>query len=143
MRGLPSSGKTTLVNKNLKGEWHGRAVCSSDFFFYERSVSGESYDFDPTLLPEAHKKCRDDFRQAISNKLDVIVDNTNLTAGEIAWYYTEAEDAGYEVLIYNVDCKFSECVAREEKGIDLDTLHRMARVLHSEVLPPWWRVRNA
>lgn len=135
MRGLPNSGKTTLTAK--LAPVLDAIVCSADHWFY---TSDGRYDFVPEELPDAHKHCRTNFRGVLKAGKNVIVDNTNLTAAEIAWYYSEAEDAGYDVEIRNVEATFEEILTRtSDKDIPLNVLARMFSTFITEKLPPWWK----
>ena len=118
LRGLPSSGKTTNA-ATLKNYVH----CSADLYFTDA--------FDPAQLPAAHRWCRDSFRRALGE--NIVVDNTNLTAAEIAWYYHEAEDAGSDVVIKTFHTQYPG-----GKDIPQDTLDRMRATFNAAVLPPYW-----
>mmetsp|Transcript_3620 Transcript_3620/g.6930 ORF Transcript_3620/g.6930 Transcript_3620/m.6930 type:complete len:875 (+) Transcript_3620:294-2918(+) len=80
VRGLPGSGKSTFaVTLGMYLEERGISfdICSADRFF-------ESRKFSPCLLREAHEFCRNSMET--SNATVRIIDNTNSTLGEYAWY---------------------------------------------------------
>jgi predicted kinase len=141
LRGLPRSGKTTHYREKLS---HYRHV-SADLFFYGRSKTvPQTYDYEPSLIGEAHNFSRQCFREGLDLGENIVVDNTNLTAAEISWYLNEAEDSGYTVHIRTFETDFETCVTRpNEKNIPLNTMADMYVALKSEVLPPWWSVETA
>lgn len=95
LSGPSGVGKSTYTNALTTNQpAHLFAICSADNFFTKRGNG--VYDFDPALLPEAHKESYLTFVDAVSIRVPlVIVDNTNLTGWEIAPYYTHAAAMGY------------------------------------------------
>jgi predicted kinase len=93
LRGLPGSGKSTMVSKLVSD---GNAyVCSADDFFV--NAAGE-YIWDAKRIQEAHqysqKRALQYFELAIS---PVIVDNTNTMCWEAKPYVEAAVARGYAV----------------------------------------------
>ena len=94
LRGLPGSGKSFIAHNC--SEFHQEsskvAICAADDYFME----GDSYRFNPDLLPKAHSYCLNQFLIALSSKKELIVlDNTNSKL----WEYQ----------IYNYLCKILGC----------------------------------
>jgi len=119
MSGLPGSGKTTYVRRNLPGAF----VVSADLFF----SSGGSYHFDASLLGAAHDVCRNKFHSHITTKCtEIVVDNTNLIWSDCAWYVYRALAAGYEVVVVQLRCSVREASNRNIHGVGMDHLQRMA-----------------
>lgn len=83
MIGPSGSGKTTLAKKLAKE--HDAVVCSADDYFVD---DDGNYKFEPSLLGEAHKACRQKCLVAIQQKKNVVIDNTNTTQKEI-WPYVQ------------------------------------------------------
>ena len=134
MRGIPGSGKSTYA-KALNPE----VICSADLFFM---VSGE-YNFDPSLISEAHKTCLRQFLHSLNRRAkDIVVDNTNIHAWEISPYYNVAEAHCYEVEIVNVHFDAPTAHNRCIHGVPFDVIYRMKRDMLNEKLPPWWKQKN-
>lgn len=139
MRGLPGSGKSTLTRKLLHA-WAATygtytAQCSADSFFENgaglsrrrlqelASAPGAPSSvyrlvFDRGKLGAAHAHCRGQFTDAIAYGCGlVLVDNTNTTLDEYAYYRRTAERAGYHVCVLEV-------LGARRYGGHLDVLHR-------------------
>jgi hypothetical protein len=87
LSGPSGFGKSTLAAKLAGTVGEGKSfICSADNFFVNE---GGFYEFDPKLLPQAHKECYLDFINVVNFRTPlVIVDNTNLSGWEIAPYYS-------------------------------------------------------
>ena len=82
--GIPTSGKSTYVDKLLAMDyWKNSVVLSTDYFveFYAKK-QGKTYNevFDE-YIKEATQKMELNIQYAIDNGKDIIWDQTNLTAG--------------------------------------------------------------
>ena len=115
MRGLPGSGKSTLVNL-LERIYSGSvAVCSADHYFLD---SHGVYNFNRDKIGEAHRVCQQHAEEACrlnrtiltkaslivlvfcrNTTLAVIIDNTNIRADECRPYFQKASQYGYVVII--------------------------------------------
>ena len=86
MRGLPGSGKSTLVkivSKVYKGQ--NPKVCSADHYFINESGD---YVFNPAFLKDAHKSSQDKMKSFVKDGQPlVIVDNTNVEHWEMRPYF--------------------------------------------------------
>ncbi len=87
IRGLPGSGKSTFAKKlcdyNL---WH--LYFEADTFFVNEY---DQYTFDATKLKEAHEKCFNDVKEALSHGYNVVVSNTFTTSAEMRPYFLLAK----------------------------------------------------
>jgi len=99
MRGVPGSGKSTLVQQMVDGLPDGSAaVCSADHFFIDPTSGRYSFDF--TQLPEAHDWCKERFTQALEIATPLVVlDNTCIRHWEYKPYENAALKAGYALVI--------------------------------------------
>ncbi len=134
LRGLPGAGKSSL---HLDAT---TTTVSADHHFTD---SDGVYKFVPSELGDAHKECLQDFLKLLQSydANVVVVDNTNLTAMEIAPYYRLAEVFDYEVEIVTVQCDPAVAFIRNIHGVPEATHKRMAETLANEKLPPWWNHR--
>lgn len=136
MRGLPGSGKTTLV-KSLFAHYGGVTVCSADTY---HMVEGE-YRYDPAKAGWAHSECLKKFTLAVSYEDEVvIVDNTNTTGLLIAPYVRVAEAFYYEVSIIEMRCSILDSLKRNIHHVPEDAICRMAMHL-ARGLPEGWDKR--
>ena len=71
----------------------GTICCADDFF-----VEDGEYKFDPSKLPQAHKKCKEDAEMSMQKNFSpVLIANTNTSEWEFADYEQLAEKYGYRV----------------------------------------------
>lgn len=88
IRGLPSSGKTTLANEIAD------FVCEADMYFYNNGV----YVFKAEQLQQAHLYCQHICRAAMQEGFGrIAVSNTFTTEKEMLPYVEMAEQFGYDV----------------------------------------------
>ena len=100
MRGLPGSGKSTLVKaiksvygKDAMGDF---AVCSADDFF----MLNGSYQFDVSRLSDAHEDCQNRMKEAVISRIrTIVIDNTNVMYWEMKTYIQTANREGYIVIL--------------------------------------------
>ena len=95
MRGLPGSGKSTIV-KQITDRYPSAVVCSADKFMVN---SVGIYQYDRSKLTAAHNHCRDQALTACDEGRPVVVDNTNLHRHEMAIYLLAARALSYNVVI--------------------------------------------
>jgi tRNA uridine 5-carbamoylmethylation protein Kti12 len=144
MRGVPGSGKSFLAEKMIGErvlENRGEAVkVSADDYFL--NAAGE-YVFNPANIGEAHNYCFRRFMEAIERKASlIVVDNTNLSAWEMAPYIMAANAYGFEYEIVNVSCDARDAFDRQSHGVPFHAHDRMCRAFVNESLPPFWRMRK-
>ncbi|CAF1278743.1 unnamed protein product, partial [Adineta ricciae] len=97
MRGLPGSGKSTLVNILKRIYSQSFVICSADNYFLD---SQGVYNFNRDKIGEAHRVCQEHAEDACKNNvLAVIIDNTNIRMDECRPYFQKASTYGYIVII--------------------------------------------
>lgn len=137
LSGIPGSGKSTLA-QSLRVT-PDVVVCSADDLFVENGV----YRFDLAKLGHAHRACWRKFQRALQDGLElVVVDNTNLSAAEIAPYVLPAEAWGYQVEIVRVHCDPAVAFARQTHGVPAEGFARMVEAFNKRDVMPWWSVED-
>lgn len=94
--GISGSGKTTKANEiveTYKAEGKDIKHFEADMYFEKDG----KYEFNPRLLGEAHKWCRQHCIEAMKTGVDVIISNTSLTPIERRNYLYFAHKYNYEV----------------------------------------------
>lgn len=134
MRGLPGSGKSHYAKKNFPGA----ITLSSDHYFIN---SDGEYVYDPAKIGSAHAWCFKSFVKCLMECVSIdalVVDNTNISAVEIAPYVMAANAFGVkDVSIVTVQCDPKKAHARNKHGVPEDIILKMAAGLELP-LPPWW-----
>lgn len=95
--GVPGSGKSTYVEKELKTKYKDLQHFEADMFFYNKNGV---YQFNPKKLGLAHKWCQTKFIEAMKNGFPVCVSNTSLTPKEREVYFTQATAHDYEIHVH-------------------------------------------
>lgn len=138
MRGIPGSGKTTLIRKR----WPGAVVVSADDHFVGRDGV---YRFDPKQLGEAHAECLRRFTSVVSLKgvlvpVTLVVDNTGVSVAEVAPYVALALAYRHEARVVTLRCDPEVAHERNVHGVPRHACDRMAELLDSEggAFPLWW-----
>lgn len=146
LRGLPGSGKSTWAARKLEeypDHFTRPRIRSADDYFQTR----DGYKFDPTKLQEAHNECLlcytkdicDGYYKADKyNQFDIILDNTNTTALEIAPYLRVAQAFGWDVEIVEFPCTLHDSLSRNIHDVPLRTIERM-RDRMEDFLPVSWQ----
>jgi predicted kinase len=139
MIGIPGSGKSTYVQKNIGGG----TVCSADDYFKDRT-------FDPRKLGLAHGACLLKFIDACEDARrdeslgdhapPVVVDNTNTTIEELAPYVAIALAHGAQVEVVQFECSPEDGAKRNVHGVSLGSCLAMDKRIRALKLPPYWGV---
>jgi tRNA uridine 5-carbamoylmethylation protein Kti12 len=148
LQGVSGAGKSTYAKKlvrlaSLRGRGNNVVVVSADDFFMVDLGAGPQYRFDFTKLGEAHNAC---FRRFLSlldqhESIDtIIVDNTNTTSVDVAPYMAAAAALGWEAEIHRVLCDPEVAHARNQHGVMIEGVRKMAARMVNDRLPPWWKV---
>lgn len=131
LRGISGSGKSTYIKNNLDAS---SVVCSADHFFID---SAGTYNFDPTKLGLAHSECKKKFKKALTfGAPSVVVDNTNTTIREMAYYVETAKAFGYQVNFVRLEVPVEVCAKRNAHGVPFDAVKRMSDRMQE--LPKDW-----
>lgn len=106
IRGLPGSGKKTLIKKWLK---HNKllnknecyCICSADKYF----VENKTYKFNPRELPKAYNDCLNRFINCLIYDVPYIfINNPNAQLWEYENYILLAKQYGYKVRVKEINC---------------------------------------
>lgn len=114
VRGIPGSGKTTYVNKNLKGYKHYEA----DQYFEK---DGE-YKFNPQDIKKAHSECFQNTKRSLKNGDKVVVSNTFTKKWELANYLKLANELDKKVKILRTTKQF-----KNTHGVPEDKVKEMIK----------------
>lgn len=140
LSGLPGSGKTTRAERMAHLAMSAAIVSADDAHI---DPADGVYRFKPELRAESHRICWRAFRDALVEGFGlVIVDNTNLTAAEIAPYVLPAEAYGYDVRILRVPCVPAEAFARQTHGVPAVIFDHMVAAWEKRDVMPWWNVTD-
>ncbi len=139
MRGLPGSGKSTWVRDHVVHSHTSIQIVSADSYHLVTEDGKSVYRFKSENAKAAHDSCLREYLQNLNERHlgEIIVDNTNLSAWEIAPYYRVAEALGHEVEIVHCVCSPSTSLARNTHSVPEGTILKMAARI--DTLPPWWQ----
>jgi predicted kinase len=100
IRSVPGGGKSTLARNKYVTQ--GFAHFEADMYF----MRGGEYQFNPSLLGQAHFWCQKMTEDNLKAGRSVVVSNTFTTHREIAPYVKMAKDMGIEVKIIHAQGNF-------------------------------------
>jgi len=138
LSGIPACGKSSYAEIATAG------VPGDVFSADDHHPKGP---YDPRNLQGAHRACYKAFIAALQafNATLLIVDNTNLSAAEIAPYYLAAESFGYVPTILRFHLSLPVAIVRNRKRRkevpDTYIFKKHAQFLTRDVLP-WWSVEE-
>lgn len=146
VRGLPGSGKSTLVqsliseftNSSIYQSYKADLLCAGRLPLYYGICSADNYwirpdglyDFNPRLLGRAHDFCFSSFVKYCQLKPRLIVlDNTNVQYKDFERYVVLAKKCGYTISIVEPDTawKFDieVCAKHNTHNVPLETIKNM------------------
>ena len=102
LRGVSGSGRSTFANNliDLLDKKYTYCICEADNFF----IKNGEYKFYPEGLAAAHNYCREKFRNALVNNINlVIVSNTNCAEKEFFYYLDLAKEYSYYTVVMVVE----------------------------------------
>ncbi|KAH3714898.1 uncharacterized protein LOC127855985 [Dreissena polymorpha] len=140
MRGLPGSGKSTLV-RGLEQVYPGAVVCSADQYFMD---SSGKYCYDHKKIEAAHMYCQSQAESSCSNNMPVIIiDNTNIQRWNMAFYFKLAQSSYYYhtvVVEAQTPWRYNprELAARNHHNVDLEMISQKLRSLQDNKLRPYY-----
>lgn len=143
LRGVPGAGKTWWHKTKFPGP--GNVVCSANDYFTDPDGG---YTFKPELLHTAHNHCLRKYVRALHSPgmLErAIVDNTNISAIEMAPYIAlaEAYDVPYEIVrVYPMNMTVEQLAERCIHDVPKAKIQRMLGDLQTNRLPRFWRLEN-
>jgi len=147
-RGLPGSGKTSLTEMiglpTVSGIMSRPISCSADDYFVDKDGL---YQFDPRLLPEAHKACQGRSRSAMLSEKNVVVHNTFTQRWEMEPYIQLAKEFGYRLIVistYDGGCDNETLASRNTHGVPVESIAAMRDRWeedwkNADPRPPWER----
>lgn len=138
MRGLPGSGKSTLV-RSIKLRFKEAVVCSADSFFVQEDGS---YAYDLEKLPQAHEECATFAQQAAEMGVrHIVIDNTNILRWEMGKYLKLANEYGYAVIVTEPKTPWKlepvELAAKNTHGCTVEVVEQKMKKFKA-VLPVYW-----
>jgi len=120
---FPVAGKSTKAKKFIA---KGYQWINTDNFF----IKNGKYVFNPIRIAEAHNWAYGEFLMALTEKLNVVVDNTFIHKWEYMNYIFAANMQGYDVRIIEVMPKnilqLQECARRNIHRVPVEIIGRMA-----------------
>ena len=138
MRGVPSSGKSTLAQnilaEHMKTTGNSGVILSTDQQFMRNGV----YCFELQRLGEAHSKNQQLAAEAMKQKVGlVIIDNTNLSEKERKPYIDFAKQFGYTYSVQDVTTSWArnaeECAKRNTHNVPVQVIERMLQKLERDL----------
>jgi len=129
LSGVPGCGKSRYAASVA-----GRIIVSADFHLPKNPL--------PEDFGIAHRQCFRDFDDALRGSKDIVVDNTNLTAAEIAPYYTAAESLNIaaRVEVRRIHRDLETCWKEQQHHVPFDVWITMAANFKARNVMPWWNV---
>ena len=130
MVGVPGSGKSTLARELAKE--HKAVILSTDAIF-EAPLGGSEgallYLWSRNCIKQAHLVNQTKCQVAMALKINIIIDNTNLTKWERSPYIDLAETYNYDVEVVEPDTPWKdnteECFKRTTHSVPLETIKAM------------------
>ena len=114
--GVPGSGKSTYVERELKPFIKDLQHFEADMFFYDKNGV---YNFDFRKLGYAHSWCQYKCKEAMSKGLPVCISNTSLTPRERFIYFKMANEYGYKVYIHQCMGEFQNVHGVPDEKVQL------------------------
>lgn len=123
LSGIPGSGKSTFAQRITSPE---RIVSVDDWFTDDRGV----YTFEPSRVRHAHQACKREFIRHLMadpsvTDTPIVVDNTNTTLLQMAFYVEAADAAGRDTHLVCFHCSIETAKRRNVHEVPQQTIARM------------------
>lgn len=141
LSGVSGSGKSTYAKEKKFTERGRTEVISADIYFTQKGI----YTYDASKIGEAHNACIRAFISICERPWfleNLIVDNTNTTAIELAPYVAIASAFGHEIELITFHADAVKCAERNIHGVSLETCLQMQANLNVRVLPSYWNITS-
>lgn len=128
IRGLPSSGKSTLA-KMLAAGSEGETLCSDDYMTTEDGA----YVFNKQNFIEAHKLCQLDCESLMQKEVSPVILHNNMgEAWEAEYYFQLAEKYGYSTMVTSL-----YDAGLNDTSLSNRSIHKMPQHLIQKVRQKW------
>jgi predicted kinase len=129
LRGLPGSGKSTLVGDIANRTYRSYQVCSADHYWIQKDGS---YKFDLTQVPKNHHQCLRRFINDLSqcSTHSVFLDNTNTSLKEFGYCVQIAEAYDYKTVLITLNCSVETSMKRNVHNVPEKTIKGMFKRLN-------------
>ena len=131
MRGVPSSGKSTLAHK-LKGTTgviHSTDDIIESHGDYNQFFQNMRDNKSSAPLTLAHLENFNNAKQSMNNSISpVVIDNTNIKPADFIAYVKYGLSKGYKIQMENIGAgglKIDDLVKRNKHGVDKETMQSM------------------
>ena len=136
VRGLSSSGKTTLADI-ICGDDDNRISISVDDYFYD---DDDRYEFVANDLKKAHMWCRQETDVCMTQGFDIVVVHNTFTRGwEVEPYLQLAAKRGYRVIVSSLfDGGLNDVMlsARSDHNVQIHNIRRQRQRWDANVFNP-------
>jgi len=138
MRGLPGSGKSTVVKK-IKQKYPEAVSCSADDYFYTNGV----YEFQREKIKDAHAYCQQKTEEhcKLLTRL-LIIDNTHVQKWEATPYFKLANKYRYLAVLVEPKTPWrldvDELCNRNSHNVNWKTLKQRAELYQKMVVSPYY-----
>ena len=125
VRGLPSSGKSTVASNIVGAE---NNIAADDYFY---QLGNGEYAFDPTKLHLAHKWCYSTLETKMESGEPLLaVSNTSTRESDVRSYYELGAKWGYQVFVITVEKWHT---SSNNHNVPVETMDRMESQLKQSI----------
>ena len=133
VRGLPSSGKTTLTKILLA--FGGESICSDDYM----TMPDGSYQFSRQGFIESHKTCQQDCETLMQKNISPIIIHNNMgEAWEAEKYFELANNYAYSPMVlnlYDAGLNDSELASRSTHSMPQHLIQKVRQKWDIDIFP--------
>ena len=125
IRGLPSSGKSTLGNEMVGKEYN---IAADDYFY---TKGNGTYAFDRNLLYQAHSWCFKKLESLMEEAIPKLaLSNTSTRERDVNTYIALAKKHGYKATVLTVE-KWHDSV--KDHNVTVETMVDMEKQLRNSI----------